>query len=98
MEDDDEEIVEVRAELSLDLYELMSQTARKRGMASDDFLSVLVVCDMQGTPAAVAEALMDGRVSSTVPGGVDHRLELWFCEAPKINSISPRMLSFGFSD
>jgi hypothetical protein len=49
MEDDDEEIVEVGVELGVDLYELACQAARERGMALEDYLSVLTVCHIQGT-------------------------------------------------
>jgi hypothetical protein len=56
MEGDAEEIVEVRAELPPDLYALVREGARKRGMAPEDFLSILVECDIRGTEPAVAKS------------------------------------------
>ena len=48
MEGDAEEIVEVRVELPPDLYALVRECSRKRGMAPEDFLSILVECDIKG--------------------------------------------------
>ena len=48
MEGDAEEIVEVRVEVPPDLYALVREGARKRGMAPEDFLSILVECDIKG--------------------------------------------------
>jgi hypothetical protein len=47
--DDDEEIVEVRVDLPADVCELARADARKRGMALEDYLSVLIRCDIEGT-------------------------------------------------
>ena len=45
----DEEFVEVSAELPRSVYEAACQAARKRGMALEDYLSVLADCDARGT-------------------------------------------------
>jgi hypothetical protein len=49
MEDEGEEIVEVRIELPREVYELACQAARKRRMAVEDFLSVVTQCHIRGT-------------------------------------------------
>ncbi len=49
MDEDDEEFVQVEFKLSPDIYELASRAARKRGMALEDYLSVLIRCDIEGT-------------------------------------------------
>jgi uncharacterized membrane protein YebE (DUF533 family) len=46
---DDQEFVQVEFELPPDVYELAALAARRRGMALEDFLSILVRCDIEGT-------------------------------------------------
>jgi hypothetical protein len=49
MDNDDQEFVQVEFQLPLHLYELASEAARRRAMALEDYVSVLVCCDIEGT-------------------------------------------------
>jgi hypothetical protein len=49
MDYDAQQFVQVVFNLSLEIYELASKAASRRGMALEDYLCVLVCCDIDGT-------------------------------------------------